>query len=294
MSEPARSPVGFVGLGVMGLPMARRLVDCGEELVVWTRTRAKAQAIVDLGARVADDPADVARACPVVLGCLLDDAAIEAVYFGVDGLLAGARPGALFVEHGTFTPSLAHKLAESAEARGGSFLDAPVTGGAGGAAAGSLVAMTGGADESVKRLVPIASAYCTHVERVGPPGAGVTLKLVNQMLVAAHALAAVEAAALVRGAGIPVDIADRVLNAGWASSTMLARNLTPAVTGRHPAPTATIGALADVLSLVHDLARSLSVPTVLEPAVYGHFMAASRAGMGELDISALPLKPTAS
>jgi 3-hydroxyisobutyrate dehydrogenase-like beta-hydroxyacid dehydrogenase len=293
MSEPVArrtgGPIGFIGLGAMGMPMALRLRERGDELVVWSRTAAKATAIAGDGVRLADSPAAVARACPVVVSCLRDDTAIEAVYLGDNGVIAHVGAGALLVEHGTFTPALAHRLAAAAGERSARFLDAPVSGGAAGAAAGTLVSMVGGDAAASELLVAIASAYCGSVERVGPAGAGVTLKLVNQMLVAAHALSAAEAAAVVRAADIPVDVADRVLNHGWAASAMLARNLTPAVTGRFPSQGAEIGLMAGVLALVREAVTSLAVPTVLEPAVYAHFVTSSSNGFAAGDLSALPL-----
>ncbi|WP_432826728.1 NAD(P)-dependent oxidoreductase [Dactylosporangium sp. CA-092794] len=290
-APPAGGPIGFIGLGAMGMPMARRLRDRGDELVVWSRTAAKAAAVAADNVRVVDGPAAVARACPVVVSCLLDGAAIESVYLGADGVIANAAPGALLVEHGTFAPALARRLAAAAGERRAQFLDAPVTGGAAGAAAGTLIGMVGGEAGASARLVPVASAYCASVERVGPSGAGVALKLVNQMLVAAHTLSAVEAAALVRAAGIPVEVADRVLNGGWAASAMLARNLEPAVTGRYPDQGATVGLLTEVLGLVRDAVAAFAIPTVVEPVVYAHFLESTRAGFGGGDLSALPIAP---
>jgi 3-hydroxyisobutyrate dehydrogenase len=295
MDEPlprwTGGPIGFIGLGTMGMPIAVRLRDRGDELVVWSRTSSKAAAIAAENVRFVDDPAAVARACPVVASCLLDDSAIEAVYLGANGVIANAAPGSLLVEHGTFTPALADRLAAGASKRSVDFLDAPVSGGAAGAAAGTLVCMVGGEAAASNRLLSVASAYCASVERVGPAGAGVMLKLVNQMLVAAHTLSAAEAAALVRAAGIPVDVADRVLNRGWAASAMLARNLTPAVTGQFPSQGAEIGLMTEVLALVRQAVVSLAVPTVLEPGVYTHFLGCTRAGFGDDDLSALPLAP---
>jgi len=294
MTEPpsaSAEPIGFIGLGTMGRPMARRLRARGENLVVWTRTRSKAADIADDRVRFASDVADVARSCRVVLSCLLDDAAIEDVYLGPDGVIANAAAGSLLVEHGTFTPALARRLDSAAADSSIQFLDAPVSGGAAGAAAGNLVTMVGGTPDAVARLAPVASAYCTLVERIGPSGAGVTLKLVNQMLVAANVVSTVEAAAVIRAAGISVDAAERVLTGGWAASAMLARNLRAAVTGEFPAEGAGIGAMADVLALAREVVRSLGVPTVLEPLVYAQFVSSSRSGFAEHDLSALPLTP---
>jgi 3-hydroxyisobutyrate dehydrogenase-like beta-hydroxyacid dehydrogenase len=293
MSDAARqaadSPIGFIGLGAMGMPIAHRLYEQGHDLVVWTRNTSKAADIAGTGVRFGDDPADVARSCRVVLSCLLNDDAIEQVYLGPSGLIAESEPGSLLVEHGTFTPQLARQLHSVAANRKIGFLDAPVSGGSARAKVGGLVTMIGGDLEAVERLTPIAAVYCSLIERIGPSGTGVTLKLINQMLVATHALSTVEAAAMVRAAGIPIDVANWVLNRGWAASTMLARNLTPAITGNYPDEGADIGGLTAVLGLVRDLAASMAVPNVLEPMVYAQFRAASAAGLAHEDLSALQL-----
>src|SRR5579859_4987212 len=160
--------LGFVGLGVIGSRMARRLLDVDGQLTVQTRTEAHLRPLAEAGARVAATPAAVARSSDVVFSCLLNSAVIERVYLGEDGLLSAARAGHTFVEHGTFSPGLARRIAAAARERGAAFLDAPVTGGPEGASAGTLVVMVGGPLEA---LEPIRGALgaCAHaVIHVGP------------------------------------------------------------------------------------------------------------------------------
>lgn len=237
--------IGFLGLGEMGSRMARRLIDSGVETVVWTRTGSKAQAL--RGAVAVEHPGEVAARCDIVFGCLLDDIAVDAVY---RQLLRAARAGQIFVEHGTFSPALARELSALARPRGAHFIDAPVTGGPEGAAAGTLIAMAGADVAVLASITPVMSAYLAECVPIGPSGSGLQLKLVNQMLVSAHMAAAAEAGALLRAMQIPLDAAMSVLERGWAASAMLSRELPRVLAGDFASTGTTIGALVGVQSLV--------------------------------------------
>jgi len=282
-----RPVVGFVGLGAMGARMAARLVQSGYRLVVYNRSPGPAEAMRRLGAIVAVTPADLARAADIVCGCLLDGSAVEHVYAGEDGLLGASREGHIFVEHGTFAPALAQRLAESCARRGASFRDAPVTGGPEGAAAGTLTAMVGGASAAVARATPVISCYAGRVRHAGGSGAGLQLKLVNQLLVSVHVAAAAEGSALLRRLGLPLDVAVDVLTSGWAASPMLERSLQRIRSGELDESDATIGGLLVPQQLVTDLADDAGLALSVLPAAMRLFRAACADGLAGHDLAAL-------
>ena len=277
--------VGFVGLGQLGGRMVRRLVDAGRPVVAWTRTPAEKS--VPRGVELVATPAEVAIRSRVVIGCLLDDAAIERTYLDPDGLLSAVRPGTVLVEHGTFSPSLARELAKQSATVGAEFLDIPVTGGPDGADAGTLIGMAGGSAIVLDEVRPVLSAYTSRVHYVGGPGSGARLKLVNQMLVTVHMAAAAEAAALLMRTGIDGTAATVVLGGGWASSVMLERSLPRALASDFTASGATIGGLIHVQRLIREAFDDAGVvPRLLEPA-RAVFDAAVAAGLAQSDPAAL-------
>jgi 3-hydroxyisobutyrate dehydrogenase-like beta-hydroxyacid dehydrogenase len=279
--------VGFVGLGAMGSRMAARLLDAGHPLVVYNRTPGRAADLERSGAQVAATPAEVAERADIVCGCLLNGAAIEQVYAGEQGLIATSKPGQVFVEHATFAPELARDLAARLRDRGADFLDAPVTGGPEAASSGQLTAMVGGTRAAVAEVSNILSAYAARVVHVGASGAGLELKLVNQLLVSCHVVAAAEAAAMIGRLNLPIETAIEVLNAGWAASAMLNRGLTRIRDQDLDASGATIGGLLEPQQLVKELAAEAQVTLTLMPVVSQIFQTAVAEGMGSMDLAAM-------
>jgi 2-hydroxy-3-oxopropionate reductase len=176
--------IGFLGLGVMGAPMARNLLAAGEEVIAWNRSPEPLEALVGAGARGADGPAEVAREADLVISIVSDDAALREVLGGPEGAIAAARPGSLVVDMSTVSPALARELAEEALARRVGFLDAPVSGGDVGAREGTLSIMVGGEADDVERARPIFEVLGSRVTHVGAAGAGQVAKACNQVLVA--------------------------------------------------------------------------------------------------------------
>jgi 3-hydroxyisobutyrate dehydrogenase-like beta-hydroxyacid dehydrogenase len=279
--------VGFVGLGALGGRMARRILDAGYDVVVHNRTPARAEALGRAGARVAGTPAEVAEAADIVCGCLLDGAAVEEVYLGERGLISAARRGQVFVEHGTFAPALAREVAERLAERGAAFLDAPVTGGPEGADAGTLTIMVGGPADALARAGGVLALYAGSLIHIGPAGAGLELKLVNQMLVSSHVAAAAEAAAVLRRRGLPLDLAYETLTSGWAGSAMLERCLARVLDGSLGESEATIAGLIEPQRLAAELADQAGIPLSLLPPVAALFRRARDDGHGRLDLAAL-------
>jgi 3-hydroxyisobutyrate dehydrogenase-like beta-hydroxyacid dehydrogenase len=278
--------IGFIGLGAMGIGMASRLLDGGHEVVVHNRTRERERELVTRGARPAASPREVAESCDLVLSCLLDDEAVRQVY---RELAEVARPGQVFVEHGTFSPALAREIAQSLAARGGTFLDAPVSGGPEGAASGSLTIMIGGPDSSAVR--DVLGAYAGKVVHAGTHGAGLELKLVNQLLVSCHAAAAAEAEGLLSRMQINPEVASSVLGASWASSTMLDRLLERRKANESGPSGATVGGLAGPQQLVRDLLAAHDLKPSVSLAALDLFDEARTHGRGSCDLTELLAPP---
>jgi 3-hydroxyisobutyrate dehydrogenase-like beta-hydroxyacid dehydrogenase len=286
--------VGFVGLGAMGSRMAARLLAADFRLLVYNRTPGPADALRDLGAEVVATPAEVAERADVICGCLLDGAAVAEVYESAQGLIGSSRRDQVYVEHGTFAPQLARDLAARLQERGATFLDAPVTGGPEAAAAGRLVAMVGGAEAAVAEMADVFRAYLGRVLHVGASGAGLQLKLVNQLLVTCHVAAAAEASALIRRLDLPLATSAEVLNAGWAASAMLARSLQRLQDGELGVSDATIGGLIEPQRLIRDLAEEAGVSLATTSAAARMFTEASDAGNGAADLAAMVLTAEAA
>jgi 2-hydroxy-3-oxopropionate reductase len=176
--------VGFLGLGVMGAPMARNLLAADYEVVAWNRSPEPLAELAAAGARAGDGPAAVAAEVDVLITILKDDAVVREVLGGPDGAIAAARPGSLVIDMSTVSPALARELAEEAAARGVGFLDAPVSGGDVGARDGTLSIMVGGEPADVERARPVFEVLGSRLTHVGAAGAGQIAKACNQVLVA--------------------------------------------------------------------------------------------------------------
>ena len=213
---------GFVGLGVMGLAIARRLQAGGVKLHVWNRSREKCASLHSAGAVVCDTPADVASSVDTVFLCLMDGAAVEEVVFGKHGIAAAATGASLVVDHSSIGPDASRELARRLRARcGAGWLDAPVSGGVPAAERGELTVMLGGEQADFERALPLLQRYARNVTLMGSSGAGQVAKLCNQILVA-NALASIsEALRLAAQGGIDAARLPEALRGGWADSALL-------------------------------------------------------------------------
>ncbi len=194
--------VGFVGLGNMGQGMANNLLSKGAALVVWSRTRAKVDAMSLAGASVAESPADLSGQCDIVLSCLDSVETTRRVFLGRGGLIENARCGAVLADHGTVDISTSRDCASAASAAGAAFLDAPISGGPLRAADGTLSIMVGGDEGAFATARPCLEMMGSNVRRMGNTGAGTAMKLINQALVAVHSVAAAEAFAMANAVGV--------------------------------------------------------------------------------------------
>lgn len=214
--------LAFIGLGLMGQRMASRLLDAGFALTVWNRDPAKTAALVARGARLAADPAAAAQGADAVLLCVSDTAAVEAVVFDASGVAAGIAAGTLLVDFSSIAPDATRDLAARLQQQtGASWIDAPVSGGTGGAEHGTLAIMTGGNAAAIERLAPVFAPLAARVTRMGEVGAGQVTKVCNQLIVAANSLLIAEAVALAERAGVDPARLAPALAGGFADSKPL-------------------------------------------------------------------------
>ena len=211
--------VAFVGLGVMGYPMAGHLAKAGHDVVVYNRTAPKAEAWVgEHGGASASTPAAAAAGRDIVFMCVGNDDDVRSVSYGDDGILAGMASGAILVDHTTDSADLARELAEAATAKGAGFLDAPVSGGQAGAENGVLTVMVGGDDATFATAQPVMDAFARAVTLMGPAGSGQLTKMVNQICIAGVLQGLAEAYNFATKAGLDGDLVKDVISKGAAGS----------------------------------------------------------------------------
>lgn len=216
--------VGYAGLGLMGEPMARHLVQGGHDVTVWNRTAAATEPLVAAGARAAATPAELAAAADVVATCLPDGAVVRDLLAGDRGVFAGwaaAGTSGVVLDHSTIDPADAEALAALAAEHGHVFLDAPVSGGPGGAAAGALAVMVGGDADALERVRPVLDCYAATIVHIGGPGRGQIAKLANQICIGLTMLGLGEAFALTQAYGLDPATVAAVLEGATANSVML-------------------------------------------------------------------------
>jgi 3-hydroxyisobutyrate dehydrogenase len=259
MSEMPK--LGFIGLGLMGLPMALRLREAGHALSVWNRSAAKAEAARRAGASVAASPAEVARSAEIVFLCLTDSAAVEQVVFGSDGLAAAPGDGRIVVDFSSIAPAATRDIAARLEAANGMrWIDAPVSGGTKGAAEGTLAVMAGGAQADFERVRPCVLAMAQRFTLMGPLGAGQTTKLCNQVIVGSAMCVLAEATRLAVNAGIDPLLLPQALAGGFADSKPLQLFVPRMAQAIHEPPLGHTHTMLKDLDTVVELARETGTP----------------------------------
>jgi 2-hydroxy-3-oxopropionate reductase len=218
MSKPV---VGFIGLGIMGKPMARNLMKAGYSLVVHNRSRAAVEELSQDGAQAAETAQEVAKRSEVIITMLPDSPDVEFVYTSDEGIFAGAKTGMLLIDMSSISPIVARKLAAEAEKRGCDMLDAPVSGGEAGAIGASLSIMIGGTTDAVERAMPIFLSLGKNIVHVGDAGAGQVTKAANQMVVGTTIAIISEAMVLAAKSGVDPAKVRQALLGGFAQSKIL-------------------------------------------------------------------------
>jgi len=213
--------IGFIGLGIMGKPMARNLIKAGYSLIAHNRSRGVVEELGKEGAQAATSPQEVATQSEVVITMLPDSPDVELVYTGEQGVFTGAKPGALLVDMSSISPVVARKLAAKADKLGCEMLDAPVSGGEAGAISGALSIMIGGKAHAVERAMPIFQVLGKNIVHVGDAGAGQVTKAANQMVVGTTIAIVGEALVLAAKAGVDPAKVRQALLGGFAQSKIL-------------------------------------------------------------------------
>src|SRR3984957_17123066 len=248
--------LGYLGLGMMGFPMSRRLVKAGHDVTVWNRSPGKAAALVEAGAKTAGQPRDVADAASVIFMCLTDAAAVEGGVFGPEGLATTAGTGNVVVDFSSIHPA-APRL-KKASAMG--WVEAPVSGGPMGAEQGTLAVMAGGDAADIERVQPYVLAMARRLTHMGPTGAGQTTKLCNQVIVGCAMAVLAEATRLAVNAGIDARRLPEALAGAFADSIPLQLFVPRMAQGIHSPPLGHIATMLKDLDTVIDVARDTSSP----------------------------------
>jgi 3-hydroxyisobutyrate dehydrogenase-like beta-hydroxyacid dehydrogenase len=274
--------VGFIGLGIMGRPMAGNLLRAGFDLTVYNRSALPLGQLVSLGARSASSPAEVAKSSDVVITMVTDATAVEQVVLGPGGVIEGVHDGLVVVDMSTISPDVTRRVASTLESLGARMLDAPVSGGEQGAKDGTLTIMVGGPERAFESCIPVFRVLGKKVVRMGGNGAGQLAKLANQILVACNMLGVCECLLFAKRAGLDLDLLIDSLSAGAAASWSLT-NLGPKAARGDFAPGFKISLLEKDLRYVIAAAREMgiAIPTTEHAhQLYGRLEGDGRGGQG--------------
>jgi len=278
--------IGFIGLGIMGKPMSRNLLKAGHSLVVYDIVPAPVEELVAAGAGRGASSKDVAARCQIVITMLPDGPDVEKAVLGSEGVLEGARPGAIVVDMSSISPLVAQKVGAACAEKGVEFLDAPVSGGEPKAIDATLAIMVGGKAETFEKVLPVLKAMGTSVTLTGPVGAGNTTKLANQIMVACNIAAMGEALALATKAGLNPEVVFNAVKGGLAGSTVL-NVKAPMVISRNFKPGFRIRLHQKDLRNALQAAEALKVPLPYTSLVQQALVALINEGKGDWDHSGI-------
>jgi 3-hydroxyisobutyrate dehydrogenase len=278
--------VGFIGLGIMGKPMAQNLLKAGFELTVFNRSKPPVDLLVSSGAAAADSPKAVAERSDVVITMVTDSEAVKSVVLGQGGVIEGAHEGLVLIDMSTIAPGVTRSVAGSLAPKGVSALDAPVSGGDVGAREATLTIMVGGAASDFEACLPILKALGKKVVYMGPTGSGQLTKLANQILVACNMIGVSECLNFAKKAGLDLDRLIDSLSAGAASSWSLV-NLGPKVAKRDFGPGFKVKLLQKDLRYVLSAADELDAPLPATTLVHNLYRLVEEKGLGDAGTQAL-------
>jgi 3-hydroxyisobutyrate dehydrogenase len=282
----SKTNVAFLGLGIMGSGMARRLLSAGFPLTVYNRNREKSIPFAKEGALVAETPREAASKAQIILSMVADDNASREVWLGENGALAGAAPNSLLIECSTLSGAWIHELAGKAAKRNCKFLDAPVTGTKPHAAAGELLFLVGGDGETVDAAKPVFSAMGRETIHLGPLGSGSLMKLVNNFVCGVQAASLAEAVSLITAGGLDRDKALSLLTSGAPGSGIVKR-VAERVTSNDYAPNFMLRWMAKDLSYAIEEAAEKNISLETATAALAKFQRAISEGHGDEDFSAV-------
>ena len=286
MSEVQKPKIGFIGLGIMGKPMAKNLIKAGYSLVVHNRSRAPVDELAKDGAQSARSPKEIARQSEIVITMLPNSSDVELVVLGEDGVLDGANAGTVIIDMSSIEPLVSKKIAEEALKQGVEFMDAPVSGGEPGAIQGTLAIMVGGKEKVFNLCQDIFHVLGTSVVRVGDVGAGGFAKLANQIIVALNIAAVSEAFVLAQKAGLDPEKLFQAIRGGLAGSHVMDAKV-PLIIERNFKPGFKIKLHNKDIRNALATATDLHVPLPLTGLIEQILSALIVDGKGELDHSAI-------
>jgi len=280
-------PVGLIGLGIMGMPMARNLLKAGYSVVAYNRTASKAQELAEEdGATAVGTPREVAEACSTVITMVTDSPDVEAVVLGEGGAIEGLQRDAVLIDMSTISPSVTRTIAGRLKEKGAHMLDAPVSGGSWGAIEGTLSIMVGGDKAVFDRCMPVFEAMGRNIVLTGPNGAGQTTKLVNQILVVGTMNAVAEAMVFAAKSGADLETTIEAVKGGAAGSWQL-QNLGPRLIKGDFAPGFMVKLQQKDLRLILEAAREMNLPLPVTSLVHQLFASLEAAGLGDEGTQAL-------
>ncbi len=272
--------IGFIGLGIMGMPMARNLIKAGFEVVVYNRTTSKAEQMASEGAKKADSPKELAKETPVVITIVSDTPDVESVILGENGVIEGIKPDSVVIDMSTISPQATQKIAACLKEKGAHMLDAPVSGGDQGAISGALSIMVGGEAQIFSRCQPIFEAMGKNIIHVGSNGMGQTVKLMNQILVAGTLNAVVEALIFAQQSGVDLEKAIDAVKGGAAGSWQLS-NLAPRIIKRDFRPGFMVDLIQKDLRLVMSATEAVKTPLPVTSFIHQMYYSIQSAGDGK-------------
>lgn len=278
--------IGFVGLGTMGAPMARRLVEAGHEVTVHNRTREREEPLAAAGAARAASPREAAQGAELVIVIVADTPDVREVVLGEHGAAAGMSRGSVLVDMSTIAPGATREIAAALAERGVAMLDAPVSGGSEGAEQGTLSIMVGGDASALERVRPVLEALGRTITHVGESGAGQVAKAVNQVIVAGTYAAVAEGLALAMAAGIDVEAAHRAVSGGAAGSWGLTHRGPNMIRNEYPLGFRVRLHRKD-LGIALDAAREAGVPLPIAAYVEQVETGLIKRGHGDEDVSSV-------
>jgi 3-hydroxyisobutyrate dehydrogenase len=280
------SKLAFVGLGIMGQPMAGHLLAAGHAVSINTRTKNRAEPLVSRGARWAERPADAAKSADVIFVCVPDTPDVEAVVLGDGGVIQSARKGLIVVDHSTISPTATREIAKKLAEKGATLLDAPISGGDVGARNATLSIMVGGDEKAFRAVLPLLQHLGKNIVHCGPSGAGQLTKLVNQILVGITLMGVSEAMIFAKQCGLDLEKTIEVVGAGAGSSWQLA-NLGPKMIAGDFRPGFMISLMQKDLRLLMQEAEQSSTSLPAASLLHQLFTAAQAAGHGRDGTQAL-------
>ena len=276
--------IAFIGMGTMGAPMARRLLEAGHQVTVHNRTRAREEPLAAAGASRAATPSEAAKGCELVITMVSDTPDVQAVTLGPDGAIHGMTAGSVLVDMSTISPAATRRIAAALEEKGIEMLDAPVSGGSEGAEQGTLSIMVGGKAEVLESVKPVLDSLGKTITLVGPIGSGQVTKAINQVIIAGTYAAVAEGMALGLAAGVDIEAAHRAVSGGAAGSWVLEHRAGNMISNRYPLGFRTRLHRKDLgiaLETARDLGVSLPVAAFVEQLETGLM----KRGFGEEDVS---------